>query len=79
MANLFTCALCGEIFEGTATDEEVQTEQDFYWPDTPREECAVVCDACWQKIRPEKNKEKYNEYILESQKQQATREADLVD
>lgn len=49
----YRCALCGKVYEkGWTDEEEAMQETNTYWPDTTREECDVVCDDCWQKIKP---------------------------
>ncbi len=51
----FTCALCGGEFTGTRTHEECMEEHRLHFTPVPVEEMAVVCDACWNKIHPQRN------------------------
>jgi hypothetical protein len=48
----FTCALCGGIFPKDRNEDEVIAELHKYFGDVPIEECDLVCDACWEKIKP---------------------------
>ena len=47
MANEFTCALCGEIYEKSWTDDEAIAEAKSLFGDNVMEhETSVVCDDC---------------------------------
>lgn len=48
----YTCAMCGGVFESDWSDEDALAEKDALWGDTPVDECDVVCDDCWQILRP---------------------------
>ena len=49
----FTCALCRGTFEKTRSDEEASTEcKDIFGVTPDTEPCAIVCDDCFEKIRP---------------------------
>jgi len=61
MSEVFKCAMCGETFEKARTEEEALEELNELFGDTPVEECEVVCDDCWQKIRPDKEDGKHEQ------------------
>lgn len=48
----YTCAMCKNTNKKGWTDEEAWAETKEYWPDVPRNECTVICDDCWQIIKP---------------------------
>ncbi len=57
MSDEYTCAMCGGTFTKALTDEEARQEYSqifeplgFAPPDT--EELEIVCDVCWQEIKP---------------------------
>ena len=51
--NEFRCAVCGGIFEKAWTDEEKVAEFQSYFGHSMRpEECATVCDDCYNKMHP---------------------------
>lgn len=52
-SNTYTCAICKGEFEKGWSDEEAVAEKDSYWGDVPLDECGVICDDCWNKIRPD--------------------------
>lgn len=52
-ANEYRCDICGNVYEKAVTDDEAMAETKSYWPDASSEDCAVVCDDCWEKIKPE--------------------------
>ena len=48
-----TCACCGKEFIGSATHAECMEEaEDYFGEGVGTEELAVVCDECWQRIKP---------------------------
>lgn len=54
----YVCAMCGGIFERTTPEEKTIAElHEMFGGDVSPEECDIVCDDCWQKIRPDKNSE----------------------
>jgi rubredoxin len=53
----YTCALCGGVFEKGQSDEEALAESRAYFGDVPPEELAVVCDDCWEEVRPDRQGE----------------------
>ncbi len=50
--NEYQCALCKHIYTKAMSDKEAMAETRFYWPGVDQQDCGVVCDDCWQKIRP---------------------------
>ncbi len=61
--NSYTCALCKQTYTKAITDEEAMQETQQYWPETKQEECGVVCDDCWQKIRPDRQVNFFERYL----------------
>jgi hypothetical protein len=59
---MITCDLCKQEFEPARPDEEAMAECRSYFGNVLKEELAVVCDDCWEKIRPEKNQEWYGKW-----------------
>ncbi len=51
--NTFTCAVCHCVFDNKGTEEDGDKELSEFFPDTPKEECDVVCDDCWEKLKPD--------------------------
>lgn len=64
-ANEYRCAMCGNVYLKAVSDEEAMTETNTYWPDVEQGDCAVICDDCWEKIRPEDHPQEYNESLKE--------------
>jgi len=60
----FVCDMCGKE-EEEGPEEVAEAELAKYFPGESKEECAVVCDDCWQKIRPENNPLEYTDYLRE--------------
>ena len=55
----YTCEKCGETFESGWTEEEADAEAKHYWGvknahDRVGVDMAVVCDDCWEVIRPDR-------------------------
>jgi hypothetical protein len=48
----FTCAYCGGEFDKGWSHEEALAELKENFGDIPVEECAEVCDDCWELVRP---------------------------
>jgi hypothetical protein len=65
-ANEYQCALCQGIFTKTWSDEDAIAETQSYWPGMTQEECATVCDDCYQKIHPETHPQEYQDSLLEA-------------
>ncbi len=55
--NKYQCSCCNNIYDKGWSDEESEAEMKDLWGNLPKKERAVVCDDCFQKIHPEKNKE----------------------
>ena len=56
MVEKFKCAICEGIFEKITPEEEAIAElHEYFGSDMSIEKCALVCDDCWQKIRPDRN------------------------
>lgn len=53
--------MCKQIFAKAITEDEAVQELQSYWPGATPEECAVVCDDCFQKIKPENHPREYRE------------------
>lgn len=51
----FTCYLCYGVFTKSRTEEEGLAEMKQYFGDVPEEDRRIVCDACWNKIHPQRN------------------------
>ncbi|MCK5604807.1 hypothetical protein KAR91_23155 [Candidatus Pacearchaeota archaeon] len=61
MSEKYTCALCKGVFEKTVPEDEALAELKEFFGDISVDECDIVCDDCWQKIRPDKHMEKLKE------------------
>ena len=44
--------MCEGVFEPEWTEEEARAELEEFFPGEKAEDCAQVCDDCWEKIRP---------------------------
>ena len=54
--NFFICAMCG--YKGERRPEiEALDELDDYFPGADPADCDVVCDECWDLIKPLKGAE----------------------
>lgn len=62
MGGTYQCAMCERTFESERSEEEALAEKQELWGDVPIEDCDVVCDDCWQEVRPDKNEEEYERY-----------------
>lgn len=49
----YICDICHGTFESGWSDEDALTELKELWGDVPIDECGVVCDDCWQQIKPD--------------------------
>jgi hypothetical protein len=49
----FICARCGGTFERDRPEGEARAELAEFWPGFDVTQCDVVCDACWDEIRPD--------------------------
>ena len=51
----YICAMCKGIFEKETPEEEAVDElHELFGPDVEVEDCDLVCDDCFEKIRPDK-------------------------
>lgn len=66
-ANEYRCAMCKNVYTKGWTEEEAQTESQGYWPHLQEDKREVVCDDCWQKIRPDEHPVEYQQSLLEQQ------------
>lgn len=55
----FTCALCGATFRSDWSEEEALADCCRFFGDLPMQDLDVVCDACWEQVRPDRNPEQY--------------------
>ena len=54
MAEEYKCAMCGEIFKKTISEDDALTElNEQFGEGIAVEDCDIVCDDCWQKVRPD--------------------------
>jgi hypothetical protein len=51
-SNQFQCALCKGIFSLIRPTEEAEKEYENYFPGVSRKNRDVVCDDCWQIVKP---------------------------
>lgn len=65
-ANEYQCAMCQGVFTKAHSDEEAMAETQAYWPGVAQQDCAVVCDDCWEKIHPETHPEEYQDSLLDT-------------
>src|SRR5450755_3189041 len=63
--NEYQCAMCGGVFTKGWSEQEARAETQSYWPDTPQEDLAVICDDCWQKVHPETHPMIYDAHTKE--------------
>jgi len=50
----FTCSMCGYV-GFCRPEEEAEAELKEEFGDVDKSDCDVVCDACWEKVRPGNN------------------------
>ncbi len=48
----YICSMCKGEFEYNWTEEEAVAEKNENFPDVPMKECDIICDVCWNKIKP---------------------------
>jgi len=51
----YTCAICNEVFTASTPEDEALEELQEFFGDVSPDDCGIVCDTCWQKIRPDKH------------------------
>jgi hypothetical protein len=65
-AGEYRCAQCGGICalvrDETWSDELAMAEKERDFPGVPMEECAVICDECYQDVRPDTHPKEYGEF-----------------
>lgn len=54
MSDTYTCEQCGGTFEKGWSDEESAAEAQSIWGDLSTEDVALICEDCWQQIRPDR-------------------------
>ena len=53
MAEKYQCAICRGIFEKVVSEDKALTElHEQFGKGIAVEDCAIICDDCWQKIKP---------------------------
>ena len=57
----FICSMCGCTGE-CRPEEESEAELKKEFGDVDKENCCVVCDDCWEKVRPKNNKMLFDEW-----------------
>lgn len=59
-SNEYKCAMCNGIFELVRNegwgDEKAEEEYKRLFPNGPMENRDIVCDDCWQLVRPDRNR-----------------------
>jgi hypothetical protein len=67
--NQYRCAWCEKIYDlqrdGDWNEEKAANERERDFPGVPMEQCAVVCDDCYQKMRPDMHPKEYEAYKAE--------------
>ena len=61
----YVCAMCGGMFQKGVPDSEAMAEANGYWPELKQEDAAIICDDCYQGIKPEEYPVEYAESLLE--------------
>lgn len=51
-ADTYMCALCRGTFNRETPESEALAELELYFGETSAKDCDIVCEDCWQKIRP---------------------------
>ena len=64
-ANEFKCAMCGNVYEKGRSDKEAYREcvDNFGKDMTNHSELDIVCDDCYQKIKPIEHPKELNDAI----------------
>lgn len=60
--NQYQCRMCKGVFDKEWSDEEAWAEHDRDFPGELMETACVVCDDCYQKVRPDKHPVEYGIY-----------------
>ena len=69
MSDQYTCAMCGNTYTKTRSNEEAMEEAKVDFPD--EEDMEVICDSCYQLVCPDKNIDKYVDYLNEKNNDKA--------
>ena len=48
--NQYRCAACGGVFDKGWSDEDAKAEHTKTFPETPLDDCAIVCDDCYKRM-----------------------------
>lgn len=62
VVQMFRCAVCGTPGTPGAGAEAELAE---VFPAVPKEDCEVVCDSCWERLKPSRNPEQYQQWLSE--------------
>lgn len=54
--------MCRGVFQKAWTDAEAKAEMERDYGDVPVEMCDVICDHCYQKVRPDTHPHEYESY-----------------
>ncbi len=54
MEKLFICHMCGYVGK-CGPEEEAEAELKVEFGDVDKEDCKVVCDGCWETVKPKNN------------------------
>jgi DNA-directed RNA polymerase subunit RPC12/RpoP len=64
-AGTYICAMCGEENEKGWSDEEAVSEMERYFGQVPESARVIICDDCYQKIKPSDHPEQVKAAIRE--------------
>jgi hypothetical protein len=63
--NTYTCAICHQNFTKGQDDETAIAETKEYFTSVNLDDCAIVCEDCFERIRPEKHPTEYKASLLD--------------
>ena len=55
MTDMYTCSICGYVGK-RRPEKEALNELKLEFGDVNVKDCAVVCDECWEKVKPSNSK-----------------------
>lgn len=55
MTEEYACGMCHDVFEKTTPEYEAKAKLKKYFGDVSVEDCDIVCEDCWQKIKPDRH------------------------
>ena len=55
MDEKFTCSICKGVFNKEWSDDEALAELKDFFGEISTANCALVCDDCWEEVRPDKH------------------------